>query len=60
MPISSDQEYELDQQRNKWMKRVEFVFVQIIRVIVYFIKLMLRLVWGIIKTLLQTFGLPIK
>ncbi len=60
MAIAADQEYELEQQKNKWMKRAEFAFVQFLRLIVYFIKLFLKIIWGIIKTLLQTFGFPIR
>lgn len=60
MPISSDQEYELEQQRNKWMKRAEFAFVQFLRLIVYLVKLVLKVVWGVIASILRGFGINVR
>lgn len=60
MAINSDQEYELEQRKVKWARRIEFVFVQILRVIVAFIKLLIRIVWGVIASILRGMGLNVK
>lgn len=60
MAISSDQEYELELQKNKWLKRAEFALVQFLRLIFYLVKLVIKMVWGVLKGVLQTFGIPVR
>ena len=60
MAYTSDQEYELEQQKNKWGKRAEFALVQVIRLIVYLVTLLLKVVWGVIASILRGFGINVR
>lgn len=58
-PMIEDQ-YELSQQKQKWMRRAEFAFVQFLRLIFAFLKLILNMVIMVIKGVLKVFGVPIR
>jgi hypothetical protein len=60
MAMNSDQEYELEQQKNKWFKRAEFAFVQFLRLIFYLAMLLVKIVWGVIASILRGFGINVR
>ena len=58
--IETSNDYENAQVRMKWMKRLEFAVVQLLRLIVAFIKLVLTMILSVVKGVLKVFGVPIR
>jgi len=59
MEVSYQSAYDADQDKAKYMRKVEFIFARILKVIFAFLLMLLKLTWDITKGVLRTFGIPI-
>ena len=55
-----EDQYELDQRKDKFFKKAEYALVIVFSGIFYIAKLVLTVIWGVTKSVLKTLGLPIK
>ena len=53
-------EYDMEIQRKKYKERAVYALALVIRGIYYIIKLFIGVMWGAIKGVLQTFGIPVR
>lgn len=59
MEISYQSAYDANQDKDKIMRKAEFIFAKILKVVFAFLFMLLKLTWNIIKGVLKTFGVPI-
>lgn len=60
MPIYQENEYDKEVRMRKYKEKFAFIIAQILRGVFYIIKLFLGIIWGGVKGVLQTFGLPVR
>lgn len=59
MEVSYQSEYDAKQDQDKYLRRAEYIFARVLKVIFSFLIMLLKLTWNIIKGVLKTFGIPI-
>jgi len=59
MEISYQSEYDANQDKEKYIRRAEFILARILKVVFAFLLMLLKLTWDILKGVLKTFGVPI-
>ena len=59
MEVSYQSEYDAKQDQDKYMRKAEFIFAKVLKVIFNFLIMLLKLVWTITRNVLRTFGIPI-
>ncbi len=60
MPIYEENEYDKEVRMRKYRERFAFVLAKILQGVFYIIKLFLGVIWGAVKGVLQTFGVPVR
>lgn len=59
MEVSYQSAYDAEQDKTKYLRRAEFIFAKILKVVLSFLLMLLKLAFDILKGVLRTFGIPI-
>jgi len=59
MQVQFENEYDAELEKQKILKKAEFILAKILRAIFSLIKLLLKLTWDVAKGVLRTFGIRV-